>query len=100
MTQDELIAGLPGEALVRDGRRDLAAGRASIAAHLIAIGQTRLSRAGLTRIPTVPASQDAELALYRALRTEGGDAYARYNALVRELVSFELALEQRVRRGI
>ena len=43
----------------------------------------------------MPELVDAELQLYRLLREEDGDAYSRYNALVRELVSFCQALEQR-----
>ena len=44
----------------------------------------------------MPELADAELQLYRLLREEDGDAYSRYNALVRELVSFRQALEQRL----
>jgi hypothetical protein len=42
--------------------------------------------------------EEVELQLYRLLRREGGDAYSRYNALIRELVSFESALDQRIQR--
>jgi hypothetical protein len=38
---------------------------------------------------------EPERQLYRLLREEGGDAYSRYNALIRELVSFEQALDRR-----
>jgi len=38
------------------------------------------------------------LQLYRLLRQQGGDAYSRYNALLRELVSFESALDHRCRQ--
>jgi hypothetical protein len=44
-----------------------------------------------------PAPVEPELQLYRLLRREEGDAYSRYNALVRELVSFEAALDRRNR---
>ena len=40
---------------------------------------------------------EPELQLYELLKREGGDAYSRYNALVRELVSFENALDRRNR---
>ncbi|MCX6930149.1 MAG: hypothetical protein NT154_44095 [Verrucomicrobia bacterium] len=40
---------------------------------------------------------EPERQLYRLLRQEGGDAYSRYNALIRELVSFEQALDRRCR---
>lgn len=45
------------------------------------------------KLPGEPSEH--ELQLYRLLKLEGGDAYSRYNALVRELVSFENALERR-----
>jgi hypothetical protein len=44
-----------------------------------------------------PAAEP-ELQLYALLGQETGDAYARYNALLRELVSFENALDRRARR--
>ena len=98
MNNEELIAGLPGENLVRNGLRDLNAGVDSIAARLVAIARSRLARAGLHTRPYQGDPVDAELALYRALLRESGDAYARYNALVRELVSFEHALDRRLSR--
>jgi hypothetical protein len=33
------------------------------------------------------------------MRSEGGDAYSRYNALLRELISFEQALDRRIRQS-
>lgn len=96
MTRDELIAGLPGEALVREGIADLESGRRTIAALLVSVARTRLSRAGLLRRVEI-ARDEPELELYRLLRREGGDAYSRYNALIRELTSFGQALERRVR---
>lgn len=99
MTKEELLAGLPGAAIVRQGLADLDAGRRTVPALLLEVGRDRLTRAGLLS-PSVPTSQvDAELELYRLLRTEKGDAYSRYNALLREFVSFERALEARVRRA-
>ena len=45
----------------------------------------------------LPAAADEpehpELALYECLCREGGDAYSRYNAYIRRLVSFERALD-------
>lgn len=35
----------------------------------------------------------------RLLQAQGGDAYSRYNALMRELASFEAARDGRLRRG-
>jgi hypothetical protein len=85
---------LPGEELVRRGVADLQAGRRSVAACLVQVARARLSRAGLIRAADAKTNADAELQLYRLLREEGGDAYSRYNALIRELVSFENALDR------
>lgn len=89
---DDLIAGLPGKALVREGLADCHAGRRTAAAFLIAIAKPRLTRAGLVSAALLADLHEPELQLYRLLREEGGDAYSRYNALLRELVSFENAL--------
>jgi len=96
VTGDELMAGLPGEALVRQGLADLGSGRRTITASRVSVARTRLARAELLRA-TPAGGEDSELELYRLLRREGGDAYARYNALLRELTSFESALDHRVR---
>ena len=84
-------AQLPGEELVRRGLADLQAGHRTVPAYLVQVARARLSRAGL--ICAAEGNTDAELQLYRLLREEGGDAYSRYNALMRELVSFENALD-------
>jgi hypothetical protein len=95
MKSDDLICGLPGEDLVRQGLADFQAGLRTIPTCLICIARPRLSRAGL--MPPSPASQisEPELQLYDLLLQEGGDAYSRYNALLRELVSFENSLDRR-----
>lgn len=93
------MAGLPGEALVRRGLEDLASRRRTAAACLAEIAAPRLRRAGLLRSATSTRYRiEPELRLYRILRRRSGDAYTRYNALVRELVSFEQALDRRQRR--
>ena len=98
MKPTDLLTGLPGEALIREGLADWATGRRTIPACLIAIGSGRLYRAGL--IPRMAPLQvpDAEHQLYQLLRQAGGDAYSRYNALLRELISFEQALDCRRRK--
>jgi hypothetical protein len=93
----DLLASLPGEWLVRAGLADLAAGRHSAAACLVEIARPRLTQAGLVSPRALPPSPDPERELYRLLRAEGGDAYSRYNSLLRELVSFEFALDRRIR---
>lgn len=95
---DDLIAGLPGEELVRQGLADVYAGRQTVEAYLVRIARPRLSRAGLLTDILEDLPAEAELCLYRLLRTQGGDAYSRYNALIRELVSFENALDRRLQK--
>jgi hypothetical protein len=100
MAANDLVAGLPGEALVRQGLADLQAGRRTIPACLVSIARPRLSRAGLMPASAGGGLEEPELLLYRLLRREGGDAYSRYNALLRELISFEAALDRRrTKRG-
>jgi hypothetical protein len=83
---------LPGGDLVTDGLRDLAAGRESIAALLVQIGAPRLRRLGIAVPPA--ERMDAEHCLYQRLANEDPmTAHARYNALIRRLVSFERATE-------
>jgi hypothetical protein len=97
---DAVLAGLPGEELVRAGLADLASGALSPEALLIAIARPRLRRQGVAIPAAADALADAELALYRALRARHpSDAYSRYNALLRRLVRFERALEARVERA-
>jgi hypothetical protein len=98
MKATELISGLPGEDLVRRGLADFSAGLDTVPACLVGISPTRLRRAGLLPSTVTREIPDAELKIYRRLCAEGGDAYSRYNALMREWVSFEQALEHRLRR--
>jgi hypothetical protein len=91
-------SGLPGEELIRQGLDDLAAGRESEAALLVLIGQPRLRELGIVvRDPPAvwaapPRDQLPEHRLYERLaRVDPDAAHSRYNALLRTLVSFELA---------
>ena len=93
MISIDLLAGLPGEELVRKGLVDLGAGEVTAEACLVSIASPRLRQRGLlsggaTLVP------DAELALYQLLGKAEGDAYSRYNSLLRRLVSFEHALDR------
>jgi hypothetical protein len=82
---------LPGGDLVAQGLGDLARGRASIPGLLVAIGAPRLRRLGIEVPEGAPASPERRL--YESLAAQDPDsAHARYNALVRRLVSFERAL--------
>ena len=79
------------------GIADGAATTYSVEALLLLVGAPRLRENGI-HLPRVPGSPDEpELALYAAIAAEHPrDAHSRYNALIRRLVSFERALEQRV----
>jgi len=99
MKTDDLMSGLPGEMLVRQGLADFQAGVCSIPSCLVRMARPRLSRAGLMP-PGIPGQiSEPELQLYGLLKLEGGDAYSRYSALVRELASFENALDRRNRKS-
>lgn len=77
---------------IEHGLADHAAGRKSIDACLVRIASPRLVKAGW-----MPAKEGFDLTaehdLYELLGQEQGDPYSRYNALLRELVSFERALD-------
>jgi hypothetical protein len=92
MTDSLDITHLPAGDLIAAGLRDLASGTERIAALLVSIGAHRLRRAGLD----VPAAySEPEERLYAVFaRVDSDTAHARYNALVRRLVSFERAAER------
>jgi hypothetical protein len=80
----------PGGDLVSEGLADLAAGRLTAAAALVSIGAPRLTQLGIGVPAPLP---DPEHQLYHLLAgTDEDTAHARFNALVRRLVSFERAL--------
>lgn len=86
------ILSLPGGELVSQGLADSQAGLITPAACLIAIAHGRLLRAGLP-IPPEKKISHPEEQLYALLSNQPGDAYSRYNSLVRQLISFSQALE-------
>ena len=93
----DLLEGLPGGDLIGQGLEDLRAGRLTVEACLVRIARPRLSRARL--LPEEPDRDDgAELELYQMLAAEDLHAHSRYNALLRELISFEHALDHRLAR--
>lgn len=71
MSTNELISGLPGEALVREGIADVKAGRRTVSAFLVEIARSRLKRAGLVPAEMAPPLAEPELELYRLLRSQG-----------------------------
>ncbi len=96
MTLDDL----PGHDLIREGLDDLAQRRESVAACLVKIASGRMRRCGLAVDVPDEEALNADHQLYALLGLEhGNEAHGRYNALLRELVSFERALEARHRRS-
>lgn len=86
-----MLPTLPGGDLIDRGLSDLDRGVASIEALLVSIGAPRLRAAG---IPVETSISEPERKLYELLAAEHADsAHARYNALIRRLVSFERAAE-------
>jgi hypothetical protein len=83
---------LPGHELVLAGLRDLSEGRSSLEALLVSIGAPRLRRAGLHVPASAVAHPEHEL-FARLAACDADTAHGRYNALIRQLVSFERALE-------
>ena len=85
------LTSLPGHELVLKGLRDLAHGLESDEALLVSIGAPRLRRSGFD-IANPLASPEHQL--YDRLAAQDAEsAHARYNALVRRLVSFERAAD-------
>jgi hypothetical protein len=82
---------LPGAELVEKGLSDLSGGTETVESLLVSIGAPRLRSLGFD----VPSPVDnAEERLYLVLARDDPDgAHARYNGLVRRLVSFERAAE-------
>ncbi len=84
------IRTLPGGERMLEGLQDWRAGQTTISSCLIAIAFGKFRKAGL--VEGESPIREAELVLYDLLRKEGGNAYGRYNSLIRELVSFGRAL--------
>jgi hypothetical protein len=83
---------LPGDDLIEAGVQDLADGRETIAALLVAIGAPRLKRLGVDLPEQLP--NNPEHRLYDLLAADDQDsAHSRYNAFIRKLVSYERAAE-------
>jgi len=77
--------------LVRAGLDDLARGAATVPALLVSVGAPRLRRLGIEVSAPIALPEHR---LYELLaREDAATAHGRYNALIRELVSFERAAE-------
>lgn len=86
------LEALPGGELVRRGIEDLEARRETAAALLVSIGAERLRRAGISVPETI--RENPEHRLFALLASADSDsAHSRYNAMIRELISFERAAE-------
>ena len=93
-------AELPGAELVAAGIEDLRRGELTVEALLVAVGAPRLRAAGLSLPEASGWPPQPEHALYEAIGRSGAkDSHARYNSLIRRLVSFERALERRSSQG-
>ena len=91
---------LPGADLVSSGIEALRRGELTVEALLVAVGRRRLRTAGLPVPETQPLPESPELALYAAVGAlHPRDAHARYNGLIRRLVSFERAMELELARS-
>lgn len=78
--------GLPGGEVVDTGLADLAAERATPESLAVSLAAPRLRREG---VPVGPTLEDPERRLFELLEETAGDlAHARYNAWLRQLVSF------------
>ncbi len=94
----EFLDSLPGASLIIEGLSDHQEGRLTIASCLVRIASPRLIRAGL--LDSVDRSlPDAEIQLYQLLSPEGNNAHSRYKSLIRQLVSFEHALDHHLPRN-
>lgn len=83
---------LPARATVDQGLADLAAGRGTKDAYLVAIASDRLRAAGVA-VPS-PLPERPKDRLWDLLEEEvGDDAHGRYNALVARIVSFLDAMD-------
>ncbi|HUF50414.1 MAG TPA: hypothetical protein VMN60_06240 [Longimicrobiales bacterium] len=78
--------GLPGGDVIDAGLKDLAATRMTLASLAVSVAAPRLRREG---IPVTSPLPDPEFRLYELLEGSDGElAHARYNALLRRVVSF------------
>lgn len=86
----------PGGDLIKQGILDSQENRKTIFSCLIQIAFPTLSKMNILPSEIQLLNQeDAELTLYRILKSETGDAYSRYNALIRQLISFERAITRK-----
>lgn len=96
----EQLVGLPGEPLIRSGLSDIASGRETIESLLVLIASPKLAECGIPLPADAGDALNADYRLYARMQSiHGNEAHSQYNALLRQLVSFERALEHRDSRA-
>lgn len=86
---------LPGADVVSKGLQDLEQRTVSNEALLVLAASSRLRRLGIDVPQPAELSVPPERALYELLEASyGNDAHSKYNALIRQIVSFARALER------
>lgn len=86
---------LPGWDMISAGLADVAAGRITPNACIVAIAAPRLRRAGLLKdLHERHAIADPEIRLYRLLGSTSDNAFGQYQATLRRLIRFEHALDR------
>jgi hypothetical protein len=90
-TNVEASTALPGNELVRKGIEDLRREDETVESLLVSIGAARLARLGFDVRHPIASPEHRLYALLAADDPDG--AHARYNGLIRRLVSFERAAE-------
>lgn len=99
MLSTDMIENLPGAKLILQGLTDVAKRSTTLTACLIEIAHTRFIRASLLPEDRARFITEPELCLYRLLCSQCDDAYSKYNSLIRELISFENALDRLIARS-
>jgi hypothetical protein len=91
---------LPGAELVNEGLADLAMGRDSVNALAVAMASTRLRAAGIDVLEGHFEGPAAHRLYEQLAREDPRNAYGRYNAIVRRMVSFAQAAEHAASRRL
>lgn len=86
-----MLSCLPGSDLVSEGLEDLAAGRETECALLVALAAPRLRTLGI-EVPPGGGDRPSHR-LYELIASQTDGAYSRYNALLARMSSFARAAE-------
>lgn len=96
-TIERMSAELPGQDLVATGLADLAAGRDTVAASLVAMAAPRLRALGF-EVPAGGGGEQPAHRLYELLAQTEPSPHSRFNALVGRMASFARAAEHAASR--